>query len=77
MNNRYEIRTLEDFVNIPAEKRDHCLHDFGLWCDVMEQANKTLKHAFGGVVKPQMETFIWLDDGKHDMNVRVEFKEDV
>lgn len=75
MNNRYEIRTLADFIAIPSEKREHCLHDFALWCDVIERA-VGLEQAFGGVVKAQTDTFVWLDDGKHDMNVRIDFKGD-
>lgn len=70
MNNRYEIRTLADFIAVPSDKREHCLRDFAAWCECIELA-KTLGEIVGGGVIPDTSVFAWIDDGKSDAHVTI------
>ncbi len=72
---RYEIRTVQDFFAIPAEKREACLTDFALWLEVMSSEMMTALEGIDGV-RGKREVFGWVDDGKHDgifsLNIRSE-----
>ena len=69
MSERIEIRTVADFVAIPAEKIEHCLKDFALWLSFREAWKATIGE-IEGVSMPE-DKFIWIDDGKHDAHISI------
>lgn len=65
---QYEIKSLSDFLNIPAEKLPECLGDFEQWVALrrsMADGFKLLGPLFGdlSVAVEMKDAFIWLDDG--------------
>lgn len=65
---QYEIKSLLDFLNIPAEKLPECLGDFEQWVALrrsMADGFKLLEPLFGdlSVAVEMKDAFIWLDDG--------------
>lgn len=65
---KYEIKSLSDFLNIPAEKLPECLGDFEQWVALrrsMAEGFKLLEPLFGdlSVAVEMKDAFIWLDDG--------------
>lgn len=70
MADKYRIANVSDFFAVPVEKREHCLHDFRLWLECLDE----LGTFFGGIdgVGTVRDEFVWIDDGKSDVNVGVE-----
>ena len=65
---QYEIKSLSDFLNVPAEKLPECLGDFEQWVALrrsMAGGFKLLEPLFGdlSVAVEMKDAFIWLDDG--------------
>jgi hypothetical protein len=65
---QYEIKSLSDFLNVPAEKLPECLGDFEQWVALrrsMADGFKLLEPLFGDLsaAVEMKDAFIWLDDG--------------
>ena len=60
MSDTYDIRTIKDFLDVPAEKREAMLFDFLQWMMLCDEIAKefTPREVQVGVV------FRWIDDGK-------------
>jgi hypothetical protein len=58
MSNKYEIRTVEDFLAVPQDKLSECLRDFKQWVELAYELNALFGE--GAMVKTE---FIWFDDG--------------
>lgn len=56
----YAIKSIEDFLLVPDNKRNQCLKEFAEWL--------TLCKIFDGIVKT--EAFNWVDDGEENIYVR-------
>ena len=67
---RYEIKAITDLFNVPDDRREACLKDLALWLAMAEPMRKLLAE-IGGVAVFPVQSFIWLDDGKHDAHVSV------
>lgn len=65
--NCYEIRTVADFFNVPAERRALCLSEFALWMKVCEGTDEMLS----GLVKSNRTVFGWIDDDKGEAHTRI------
>jgi hypothetical protein len=61
---RYEIKTIEDFLMVPEDRLDECLHEFKTCLGVVRLAHGTKYFAWHGV-------FTWVDDGKKDIKVNL------
>jgi hypothetical protein len=61
------IKTVSDFLVVPAEKRAHCLKDFAMWLEMVPAVNDMFGDIEG--VRTKTDTFIWIDDGKHDAHI--------
>jgi uncharacterized membrane protein len=62
----YEIRTVEDFLAVPADKRDECLRDFKTWMEIKSKTGEIeaeLSEGLGVPVAIRHNVFTWLDDG--------------
>ena len=73
--NTYTMRTVLDFAQVPAERRATCLEEFGVFLALNEAL--TVIAANAGVKREDMgllDKFIWIDDGKRDVEVRVHLK---
>lgn len=75
----YEIRTVADFLKVPAERRRICLREFDAWCALQEGVTDLLCAASGaldGDLTPadlhwQNEVFRWNDDGEACLSVQI------
>ena len=74
--NTYVLRTVLDFAQVPPERRDICLEEFGVFLALNDAVTAIAES--NGVTPEDMgllNQFTWIDDGKRDMTVRVEVKE--
>lgn len=65
-NTEYRIKTVKDFLKVPADKREQCLREFNEWLGLIDKGiNGRLAELFG-MKENQVLTsaFIWVDDGK-------------
>lgn len=62
----FTIRTIKDLCDIPQDKLEHCLQD--IFTSI--QTYHFFKTVPGANVQP-MEAIEWVDDGKHDIAVRI------
>ena len=65
--NEYEIRTVEDFAKVPADRLAQCLSEFGAWLRLVREVKEV--EGFLGVItgteaRLGTDRFIWRDDGK-------------
>ena len=60
-----EIRTVEDFFKIPANRRDLCLAEFLMWMMMCELGDAT------GMLKSVRDVFKWIDDDKGRAHVHI------
>ena len=61
----YEIRTVADFLEIPAGRRELCIVEFVQWCALMEGGADIAKMM--GVAKIEIgprDVYRWIDDDK-------------
>ena len=63
----YQVRTVADFFDVPADKRAACLEDFATWLEVVGMITREAA-ANADVVT---DVFSWTDDGRHDFSLRV------
>lgn len=73
----YDIVTVQDFLRVPADKIDACLHDFATflqsapaWARLLDAVADEM-HGAGRVAFSVGDTFRWVDDGAHDMTMTV------
>jgi len=66
MNKKYEIKELLDFAKIPADKLVQCLSEFIKVVEIMQLLKKKN-------IRAKIE-FIWIDDGKKNLNVKISGK---
>lgn len=70
---KYVIRTVEDFLSVPADKRDECLEDFRQWLEIashksaMERAMDDLT-GIEGAMTMRVNEFHWVDDGQRGVS---------
>lgn len=67
----YEIRTLEDFLKVPADRLPECLRDFGDWLALARrkgEVDKILTEAVGVETDLAMDFFHWIDDGQRGVS---------
>ena len=63
---RYVIKTVADFLKVPADRRTDCLIDFANFLDFMDKvasAVATVKWADTVTADISKSHFIWIDDG--------------
>lgn len=66
----YPIRTVADFLAVPADRRETCIREFVSWCCAMD-ALAVITEAAGqkGTIPGCYE---WIDDDKHTMTAVIE-----
>ena len=70
MNDVYEIRTVKDFLKVPAGKRVAALDDFRLWLEM----NDVITDIGAGDALKTGDSFKWVDDGTlgcSEVNIKV------
>lgn len=73
MSDTYEIKSLDDFLNVPENRVDACLYEFKttlMAMRMMRTLNADLGH--GETVMILFPSFTWVDDGKMDMSVQIQ-----
>lgn len=66
MNEQYKIRTVQDMLRVPKEKRAQMLMDLELWliyCDDAAQLESLASSLVGCPTTMNTDTFIWNNDG--------------
>lgn len=62
----YQIRTVQDFMQVPKDKRDACLADFKHYLEFMDQVEETnqlIRGLTGGLTAlTPSDAFHWVDD---------------
>lgn len=66
---RYEIRTVADFLKVPEARWEACLKDFRCWLEVLRAVQPFQEAGIG--VRMNAEFFGWIDDDKHDAVVNI------
>ncbi len=72
----YEIKTIDDFLKVPADRIDDCLAEFKTWYEVTQplesliiEVSKTLN---GGAVEMKFNRgFTWIDDGNKNIGIKL------
>lgn len=59
MNDIYEIRTVKDFLKVPASKREAMLADFNGWLEMTSMVDLL----FRPEILTSGDSFKWVDDG--------------
>jgi len=70
---KYEIKTIEDILNVVTADNMECfLKDFSAWLSLNITAQIADKIMGETADIRTSGTFTWIDDGKNDMNIKVE-----
>ena len=71
----YVLRTVLDFAQVPAERRETCLDEFSMFL-ALNDAITDIASSHGVTPKDMglLDQFTWIDDGKRDMTVSVQIK---
>lgn len=76
----YELRVVEDFLEIPAERLGACLREFEEMVQAMREFRERIRSAHRAVGLPMPEKVwtcaTWVDDGKQEVHVRVAVKDE-
>ena len=69
----YEIKTVADFLSVPAEKRAECLADFQQWLAMADQHQEIESlldqmAQTSGAFSTCRDTFVWVDDGQRGVS---------
>jgi hypothetical protein len=73
----FEIRTVADFLKVPADRRRVCLREFHVWLAIPEAvmgAVRATAEAMGQPapeLRPKLDVFVWHDDGKATASVEI------
>lgn len=61
----YHIKTVQDFLSVPADRREVCIREFRHWCDAVEAMMHLVDTLDVTATAP--DEYTWIDDGKHTM----------
>ncbi len=64
---RINFRTIEDLHVVPLEKIDAFVTDLRMWL-LLSRATEV-----HGAIQKNRDTFKWVDDGKHDIDLAIKF----
>lgn len=70
----YEIRTVEDLLEVPSEKLAACMVDLEAWARIMREIRELGPELVRQIDKPGAcgpGRFVWIDDGEHNANISV------
>lgn len=72
----HTFRTISDLHSIPLEKIEDFCKDLALWLGVCRLTEDLNAKTEGGIkmTSPQDE-FTWIDDGKHDVDIKLKIQE--
>lgn len=70
----YRVRTVADFLTIPADRRAKALAEFPAYLEILETVQPLL--STGLVEREAAEVFQWVDDGKEESRVAIINRED-
>ncbi len=75
----YDIRTVADFLLVPEDRLDVCLHEFRIMLEmarnakiVLEAVTDEVTQSKGAVRFDFMNCFHWIDDGEGTVDVHVQ-----
>jgi hypothetical protein len=68
----YTIRTVQDFLNVPEDRRALCLSEFGIWLEHVEAMKPLVDMIPDGMLKNDpFAAFNWIDDDKGECTISV------
>jgi hypothetical protein len=68
MENRYEIKTISDFLKVPGDRLDACLEEFKTGLAMA----RLIEIMSAGKEHPApLERFVWIDDEKRNVTVNL------
>lgn len=74
---RYEIRTVLDFLKVPPERRADCLEEFAVFLEVAEASVNlmdavAIRAGVSGALRTTIkDTYLWIDDGRRDIHANI------
>ena len=73
----YSIKTVEDFLIVPADRVSTCLSEFILWIETAKQCKELFSVAADCLFHesaPEMQfaEFIWIDDGEKNITIKMQ-----
>ena len=63
----YPVKTVTDFLAVPADKIDACLADFAMWvrmCHMKAEIDAGIEGLLGVALPLRTDSFLWVDDGQ-------------
>ena len=63
----HTIRTVHDFLKVPASSRAVCLLEFGHWLETMGK----IATMMDGIPVRLPDAYVWIDDGLHTASVTI------
>jgi len=77
-NNKHNIEKIEDiFKVVNSNNKENFLKDFSNWLDLNISLKENVeKSSLKDVIKLPLNQFIWIDDGKNEMNLNIKLKEE-
>lgn len=68
----YSIREVRDFLKVPPDRREDCLHEFAAWlaCDDFLRSLSEDIDAAGATFPAE---FVWVDDGERRLEASFSF----
>lgn len=74
MSTKYKIRTIQDLLKVPAERRTDCLMEIEIGLrrveSICEDYRAKLPRWLHWLCAPKLRSFIWIDDGLRNETVR-------
>jgi hypothetical protein len=65
----YRIREVRDFLDVPEDRLEECLREFGLWVALAREMRTLLDGV--PILNDPTAVFGWVDDGKGELTVTV------
>lgn len=76
----YKIKSIEDFLQVPADRLVACLEEFKVWCEIttpLIEGTRAMASAIG-VNESDLKFshgFTWIDDGERNVTINFDVDE--
>ena len=73
----YSIAQLDDFLKVPVDRLDDCLTEFRDYLNCLRISAETFQDfakSMGAKGEVSLGEFVWIDDGKRDVTVRLQIE---
>ena len=75
MSKEYDIKTIGDFLKVPADRLEDCLAEFKMACDFVTSTMEVANISVDQLGKSDFHSFTWIDDGKQEKFLKLNLEE--